>query len=526
MTTQAYQGYQGKCGIDVVSVPTFRIDFKNESLTLREAIIDFNGLRGTRAHSVERTRPGEQVVSGQLTFEPTTAELAQLLPWILNAATVTGTGSAVVAPAAPSATIASGGTLIASTTYYYKISSINAFGESLPGTEVSAAASGGNLKVNLAWTAATGATGYKIYRGTAAGAENVLVALVMGQSTAAYTDLGALIATPVLGTPTAVAGGSLSSGTPYYYVMSATNANGETVQSAEVTITPSGGNLSVGLTWAQIAGATGYRLYRSTTTATYGATSLLAVVTGGSSVSYTDTGTADVAGQPLAAGTAFTALAAAPLAVTTAASGTVTYALGEAAVTRFVMIDRVGQVFTYSSVAVDKATFRSSRGAALTLTLDLVGVLEQTGSAGSFPSLNLDVSTKPLLFFDCVLTVAGTVYFCDSFTLMIENFIDKNRFFNSKTLTAVIATDRKISFQTKLPYGDAVALYGAGVNGVAMSSVFTYGNEVLSFTAGTVVFPHESPMIQGRSEILFPLNGTLYKSGSTLELSTALTIGP
>jgi hypothetical protein len=64
---------------------------------------------------------------------------------------------------------------------------------------------------------------------------------------------------------TLAAGGSLTSGTTYYYVVTAIDGTGgETVASSEVSATPSGGNLSIKLTWNIVPTAFGYNIYRST----------------------------------------------------------------------------------------------------------------------------------------------------------------------------------------------------------------------------------------------------------------------
>jgi hypothetical protein len=105
--------------------------------------------------------------------------------------------------------------------------------------------------------------------------------------TLARIPCGACAAPPVQGNPSLVAGGSLPSGTAQFYVITATNANGETTVSNEKTITPSGGNLSVSLNWAQVDGATGYKIYRSTTTGSYTNKFLIAIASG-TTLTYTD----------------------------------------------------------------------------------------------------------------------------------------------------------------------------------------------------------------------------------------------
>lgn len=91
-------------------------------------------------------------------------------------------------------------------------------------------------------------------------------------------------------------GGSIPSGTTYYYKITATNAAGETTGSFEKSATTSAANSSILLQWTQTPGATGYKLYRSTSSGSYGASSLLATISGGGTVSYTDTGAATSAG--------------------------------------------------------------------------------------------------------------------------------------------------------------------------------------------------------------------------------------
>lgn len=88
----------------------------------------------------------------------------------------------VPAPAAPTTSGASstGGFLAQSTTYYYKITATNALGETTPSAETSYAvpASGTSTnQITLNWAAVQGATGYKVYRGTASGGELLLATL-------------------------------------------------------------------------------------------------------------------------------------------------------------------------------------------------------------------------------------------------------------------------------------------------------------------------------------------------------------
>jgi hypothetical protein len=101
--------------------------------------------------------------------------------------------------------LASGGSLAASTTYYYAVTALGAWGESgvsvsvNPLSEVSKQTSSSNKKVTLNWSAVTGATGYRVYRGNSSGGETGYIGgatcgttpcTVSGSGTITYTDTG------------------------------------------------------------------------------------------------------------------------------------------------------------------------------------------------------------------------------------------------------------------------------------------------------------------------------------------------
>lgn len=72
-------------------------------------------------------------------------------------------------------------------TYFWKLTAINAHGETLGSNEVTATLIADDQQI-INWSAITGATGYILYRGIAAGAEDTLVATLGAVVT--YTDTG------------------------------------------------------------------------------------------------------------------------------------------------------------------------------------------------------------------------------------------------------------------------------------------------------------------------------------------------
>ncbi|PRX74084.1 alpha-tubulin suppressor-like RCC1 family protein [Cohnella sp. SGD-V74] len=89
-----------------------------------------------------------------------------------------------------------------------------------PGAPTNVAATAGDGRVRLTWGPVPGATGYNVYRSTTVGSEGSLIASVTG-SEYAYDAIG------------------LTNGTTYYFVVKATNADGEGRASIQASAQPS-----------------------------------------------------------------------------------------------------------------------------------------------------------------------------------------------------------------------------------------------------------------------------------------------
>lgn len=197
------------------------------------------------------------------------------------------------------------------------------------------------------------------------------------------------------------------------------------------------------------------------------------------------------------------------------------FALAETLPTFLVCVDRIAKVHTYTGCVVSRATFRSSTGQPLQLTLDIIGVSETEGDAGSFPSLSLDTDTM-FVHSDAVLTVQSSARSFDQAELIIDNRV-VSRFMNSRTATDVAATDREILFNCSTPYtsseSDLITTPAGSSAGAAATLAYTNGNQSISFAlANLIQDPARTPGIPGRGEILLPLNFRAEKSGSTNEL--------
>lgn len=211
--------------------------------------------------------------------------------------TLSATNAQSSAPVITLGTTGTSGGTFAAATYFWKVTATTTVGETSGSNEVThAVAANGTQQLN--WSIIGGANGYKVYRGTASGSENVLVATISGGSTVTYLDTG-IAGTSATVPSTNTSGGGTFAAATYFWVLSAVSSAGETLGSAEVTGAV-GANGSVVFTWTSVPAAVSYKLYRGTVTG--GENALVATVTA-PTTTVTDTGAAGSAASPVTSST-------------------------------------------------------------------------------------------------------------------------------------------------------------------------------------------------------------------------------
>lgn len=155
-----------------------------------------------------------------------------------------------------------------------------------PPSPTNLTATAGDKQIKLDWSPSAGATSYSVFRGTAAGGE------------ASMPVKTGILASEFLDT-------DLTDGTKYFYKVTAVNSAGSSAMSSEVSATPiavvplmpaptgltaTAGDKQISLKWNAVTGATGYDVFRGTTS---NGESSAPVATGLASPAFVDMGLTD-----------------------------------------------------------------------------------------------------------------------------------------------------------------------------------------------------------------------------------------
>ena len=138
---------------------------------------------------------------------------------------------------------------------------ITGCGPSAPSAPTNLSGTVSTSQVILNWSPVSDATSYNVYRGTVTGVLATKTKLVSNLSATTYTDT------------------TIVSNTPYFYQVTAVNADGESGGSLEFSTAPqslsSPANLTltnatqgITLSWSAVQGSTGYRVYRGSASGT------------------------------------------------------------------------------------------------------------------------------------------------------------------------------------------------------------------------------------------------------------------
>lgn len=193
---------------------------------------------------------------------------------------------------------------------FYRVTAYNATGETIGSVEQVVFVDIATKRVTIAWLQVTGAAGYRVWRSTASGVygPTALVEDVVGGAVLSYIDDGTAAGAGTIPTVNTSGGwalgavlgvtadGGVWSGTgAQFWRVVAVDAEGVVIAATlEATLTVDDVTKRVTLTWAAVAAAAGYLVYRSTVSETYAA-ALRATL--GAVTTYIDDGAATGAGD-------------------------------------------------------------------------------------------------------------------------------------------------------------------------------------------------------------------------------------
>jgi hypothetical protein len=191
--------------------------------------------------------------------------------------------------------------------------------------------------------------------------------------------------------------------------------------------------------------------------------------------------------------------------------------LAETLTARYIKTYRDGTKHLYDGLKVNRAVFSASENGPLGLSMDLIGVDEAT-DATTTETDTIDDDAGPYVLSDCALTVGGVSYNFRQISVEVNNALQV-KYNNSLTPSSILATDLMVQVSLSLPYGDASALYGSSVSGVAVVATFTNGTRSLALNLAGVAAPKQPLPIGQRGARDLSWVGVARRTGSTPPIS-------
>lgn len=215
-------------------------------------------------------------------------------------------------------------------------------------------------------------------------------------------------------------------------------------------------------------------------------------------------------------------------AVSTTGAGPYTHTFTPADLTGQAMTVQVGRPastgtvhpFTYAGCKVSSWTIDANVGDIATLSLDILGMSETTGTA--LASASYDSSWEPFTFVEAGLTIAGSsAATVKRFTITGDNSVELRHRLGSATSLEPLETSLRSYTGTVVTDFDSLTHYNLFVNGTeaALVALFDNGTETLTITTN-VQFVGETPTNGGFELLEQPLP---FRCLSSTDDATAIT---
>lgn len=202
-----------------------------------------------------------------------------------------------------------------------------------------------------------------------------------------------------------------------------------------------------------------------------------------------------------------------------------TFTLTEDLTSRYVTIEKIAKVPTYSGCYINSLTIRMVKGAPWEWTFDVVGQQETLGNAGTFPAIDV-VENPPMALHHSVLTLLGSARSVEEITLRFDNLLEVESN-NAEYNQQIEPTDRIITADFVLPATVANQdLQRGSLAGDASTLELTYGGYSMDFNFAALQFPRGGIEISGKGGMKLQLNGEAGATAANDEVEIVLDSTP
>jgi hypothetical protein len=206
-------------------------------------------------------------------------------------------------------------------------------------------------------------------------------------------------------------------------------------------------------------------------------------------------------------------------------------AFADALALRDVLIDRTGDIYDASGVAINRLTISGRSGQLLDFSIDVVGKTFDSGASWSGPAaLGTNLSYQPLQHADFAATLANgeVTAAVEDFTLVIDNAATP-KWRNSLVATEITpGASRGVRFTatsiaSSAEVGSFIGLSGDADSGASMT--LTNGTVSVTITFANLVYTERSPLPQG-DEFMLAVEADVLGTSAGNEFTCAIDLTP
>lgn len=196
---------------------------------------------------------------------------------------------------------------------------------------------------------------------------------------------------------------------------------------------------------------------------------------------------------------------------------------------RDILVDRTGDVYKYSGMAINRLTLSGRAGQLCEMSVDLVGKTETGGQSWSGPAaLGSDLSWQPLQHADLDIEFFSEATAVEDFTLTIDNQVTakhRNELAPQDIIPGPPGRIVRLSSSAVFSSAEEGIIYDGPDPDTSMVLTLTNGNVSAGFTFSNARYTRRTALPNG-DEFMLAVEADVYGTAAGAEMTVAIDLNP